>query len=154
MRIDRPLALCLTVLCLFAPRAEATEEASGTPARAQATIVVQNAYFAKPGLEEEVYRTRLRASGVRARLGLVVGRVLRRADGPEGGPYVVWEAEYPSLEARERDVEAVSGSAEFDAVAEHMGTLLARFERSVWTVEVTAPAEAAPADRPVGARKR
>jgi hypothetical protein len=125
----------VTTLILGSAIALAAGSAAPTNgAEAGHAIVVQNAYFPRLGLEEEVYQTRLRASAVRARLGLVVGRVLRRADGPEGGPYVIWEAEYPDLLARERDVEALSGNADFDAVAEHMGTLLERFERTLWAV--------------------
>jgi len=130
MRVARKLMTISLIACSLALAVGGASPAGAAERR----IVVQNAYYPKPGLEDEVYRTRLRASAVRARLGLVVGRVLRRLEGPAGGPHVVWEAEYPDPEARTRDVEALSGSAEFDAVAEHMGTLLTRFERTVWTV--------------------
>ena len=96
-------------------------------------LIVQNVYYPKDGLEDEVLATRLEASAVRRELGLEAGRVLRRVDGAEGGPYVMWEAEYGSQAARLTDVAALDGT-DFDAVASHMGTLLDRFGRTVWEV--------------------
>jgi hypothetical protein len=81
-----------------------------------------------------VLATRLEGCAIRARLGLVVGRVFERVSGPDGGPYVVWEAEYESLAARSRDVEEVSESDEFSALVEKMGPLIEHFERSVWRI--------------------
>lgn len=101
-------------------------------------IVVHNAYYPKPGLEEEVYQLRLRASEVRAQLGLVEGRVLRRRQGPEGGAEVIWEAEYPDSAARALDLERLATSLAFDSIQTRMGTLLARFERSTWGVAPSA----------------
>src|SRR5262245_27398701 len=95
-------------------------------------VIVHNAYYPKPGMEEDVYRLRLRASAVRAQLGLVEGRVLRRIEGPEGAAHVIWEAEYPDSAARADDVARLSRSAEFDAIQKEMGTFVVRFERSVW----------------------
>lgn len=97
-------------------------------------IIVRNEYWAKPGLEDEVYAHRLHASAVRARLGLATGRVLRRLGDAEDRPDVVWECEYSSLEAREADISALHASGEFKPVMEKMGTLIDRFERSVWRV--------------------
>ncbi|MEA1787430.1 hypothetical protein U1E44_15115 [Arenibacter sp. GZD96] len=97
-------------------------------------IVVQNLYYPKPGLETEVFQWRLHASAVRAKLQLPVGRVLQRIDTVDGQPYVIWECEYPNLDARAADVEKIGESKEFEEVQQHMGTLLAKFERSVWYV--------------------
>jgi hypothetical protein len=58
------------------------------------TIVVQNHYYPKPGLEQEVLRTRLEASAVRRELGLEVDRVLLRTGDVDRQPYVVWECDY------------------------------------------------------------
>ncbi|MFQ5690893.1 MAG: hypothetical protein ACE5HQ_11560 [Gemmatimonadota bacterium] len=109
--------------------------AAGRAPRVSGHLVIQNYYYAKPGLEESVYRLRLRASRVRADLGLVRGRVLRRVSGPGSLPTVIWEAEYPDSLARARDVAELSGSEEFDRIAEEMGTLLRRFERASWWVD-------------------
>jgi hypothetical protein len=97
------------------------------------SIVVQNAYYPEEGMEEEVLRTRLEASSVRAGAGLVVGRVLRRVDGPEDAPFLIWEAEYADAAAREADIAALDDT-DFSRVSSHMGTLLAGFARTVWEV--------------------
>lgn len=97
------------------------------------TILVQNLYFPKPGKEEEVYQWRLHASDVRAKLGLPKGRVLKKLSGT-GGPFVIWECEYPSLEAREKDVTVLDQSDEFKQVQAHMSTLLDKFERFVFAI--------------------
>lgn len=104
-------------------------------AHADEAIVVQNHYYPKPGLEREVLRTRLEASAVRRELGLEVGRVLLRTGDADGQPYVVWECDYPSVQAREKDAAAAEGAPAFKAVQEKMGTLIARFERRVWSVQ-------------------
>jgi len=96
-------------------------------------LVVQNVYYPKSGMEDEVLATRLEASAVRRELGLAAGRVLRRIDGPDDAPYVMWEAEYESQAGRERDVAALDGT-DFEKVADHMGTLLDHFGRTVWEV--------------------
>jgi hypothetical protein len=50
-------------------------------------------------------------------------------------PDVIWECEYPSIEARERDAKAVTATPEFQAVQKHMATLIRRFERGTYEVE-------------------
>src|SRR5690242_18517652 len=77
---------------------------------------------------------RLHASDVRAKLGLPKGRVLRKINGT-GGPYVIWECEYASVYAREKDIALIDQSEEFKKVQEHMGTLIDKFERSIWEVD-------------------
>jgi ketosteroid isomerase-like protein len=99
-----------------------------------ATIVVQNYYFPKPGKELEVMETRKRASAVRAQLGLPVGRILQRSSESTTQAYMIWECEYPSLQAREEDVTRLEQSEEFKKVQDHMGTLLEKFDRGVWLI--------------------
>ncbi len=100
-------------------------------------IVVQNYYYALPGKAEEVFELRLHASEVRAKLGLQRGRVLRRISAPkseaDAGPDVIWECDYPSQAAREKDVARLSQSTEFDQVETQMDTLLRKFDRAVFT---------------------
>ena len=103
-------------------------------AQSAKSIVVQNHYYPKPGRESEVYEWRLHASDVRAKLGLPKGRVLRKINGT-GGPYVIWECEYVSVDAREKDIALIDQSEEFKKVQEHMGTLIDKFERSIWEVD-------------------
>jgi hypothetical protein len=109
---------------------------------AEKVIVVQNFYYALPGKADEVYRWRLHASEVRGRLGLAVGRVLRRT--PAGAetanadlPDVVWECEYPNAKARAADVARLDASREFDSVEAHMQTLIRQFRRGVFTVSAS-----------------
>jgi hypothetical protein len=94
-------------------------------------IVVQNMYWAKPGLETQVYQWRLHASEVRARLGLPRGRVLFRQEASDTLPDVIWECSYPSMEARGKDVAVTSQSPEFHQVEQHMDTLIRKFDRLV-----------------------
>ncbi len=110
--------------------AHAGSQADGA---AVGSIVVQNAYYPNERMEEEVLRTRLEASSVRAGAGLVVGRVLRRVEGPEDAPFLLWEAEYADAAAREADIAALDDT-DFSRVSSHMGTLLAGFGRTVWEV--------------------
>ncbi len=117
------------------PIASALLFLAASPASADEQIVVQNLYYPKPGLEQEVLKTRLQASQVRRELGLEVGRVLLRSNDVDGHAYVIWECDYPSLEARAKDATAAEGAPAFRAVQEKMRGLLARFERVVWKVE-------------------
>ncbi len=95
-------------------------------------IIVMNQYWAKDGKIEEVYQHRLYASEVRKNLGLAAGRVLLNTD-PEGeSPHVIWECEYPSMEAREKDVQLLGETGQFDEVMEKMGTLIIKFKRTVY----------------------
>lgn len=100
----------------------------------QDAIVVHNYYWARPGKVDEVYRHRLYASKVRATLGLPTGRVLRRTGASDELPDVIWECEYPSLAARQRDLQALTDSGVFDAVMAHMRTLTRKFDRGMWTI--------------------
>jgi hypothetical protein len=100
----------------------------------ESPILVQNHYYPKPGMQAEVLALRLHASEVRKNLNLVVGRVLERINPEDGKPYVIWEAEYPSLEAREADTSALDKSEEFKEIQQAMGKLIDKFERSVWKI--------------------
>lgn len=110
------------------------------PASPQRQIVVENYYYAKAGNADEVYQWRLHASDVRARLGFARGRVLRRilsydqTGQSKELPDVVWQCEYPSIEARQREADAISTKPEFEEVQKHMSTLLRRFERVSYRV--------------------
>ncbi len=100
-------------------------------------VVVQNWYFAKPGLQSEVLAQRLHASRVREDLGVPRGRVLHRLTRGQDLPEVIWEAEYANLEARQREADWVGETAQFKVVMERMGTLLRLFVRGTWQVDPT-----------------
>ncbi|MET0336573.1 MAG: hypothetical protein ABW063_02315, partial [Caulobacter sp.] len=95
-------ALVLTLLAASPASAQTTPSAAGR-------ILVQNKYYPKPGQEAAVLATRLEASAVRQKLGLQTGLVLVRKSEADGAPYVIWECEYPSIEARRADAAAAEG---------------------------------------------
>jgi hypothetical protein len=129
IRSMKELLACLAlVMCIFMPDARADER-----------VVVHNLYFPKPGLERQVLDTRLEASRVRRDLGLSVGRVLLRTSEANGQPYVIWECDYPSLAAREKDAAAAEGAAAFKKVQQKMSGLIQRFERLVWQEQQLSP---------------
>jgi ketosteroid isomerase-like protein len=97
-------------------------------------IVVQNFYYPKPGNEDEVITWRKRASAIRSKLGLPAGRILKRTSEATSQPYILWECEYPSLQAREDDVAQLELSEDFKNVQDHMSTLLEKFDRSLWQI--------------------
>jgi ketosteroid isomerase-like protein len=101
-------------------------------------IVVHNHYYPKPGKGDEVFEWRLHASEVRAKLGLPAGRVLKKVSG-EGSDDVIWECEYPSMAAREADVQALDQADEFKEVQTHMTSLIDKFHRDVWLVNSGKP---------------
>jgi hypothetical protein len=103
-------------------------------AQTSKSIVVQNHYYPKAGKDREVYEWRLHASEVRSKLGLPKGRVLRKLNG-NTGPYVIWECEYESVQAREKDIALIDQSEEFKKIQEHMGTLIDKFERSIYEID-------------------
>ena len=114
--------------------------ANAAPSAHTGAVMAQNYYYAKPGKAEEVYRWRLHASEVLARLGFPRGRVLRHIGKPAKGtaqalPDVIWQCEYPSEHARAREYAAVSANPEFQAVEKHMETLLRRFQAGTYEVQ-------------------
>lgn len=152
-RLRLGVLVSLAVVLDFVVPVGLAGENTPTESALERPIVVRNAYWAKPGLEEEVYRHRLHASAVRASVGLPAGRVLQRLGGPDSAPDVVWECQYPSEAARAADVEALTASGVFEPVMERMGTLIERFERTVWRLAPdgglveAAGAETEPEDR-------
>jgi len=110
---------------------------SERPSASTKKIIVQNYYWAKPGLAVDVYQQRLLASSVREKYGHPVGRILQNITENDSLPDVIWECEYSSLKAREKDVARLGKNEEFSRVAKKMGSLIEKFDRA--TFEVTAP---------------
>ncbi len=98
-------------------------------------IVALNMYYARQGRADEVFQTRCDASRVRLAIGLSAGRVLRRVDSASNAPHVVWECEFDSVAAHDLDMSGRGDSPALEAVRERMRKLLARFERTLWTIE-------------------
>ena len=86
-------------------------------------------YFAKPGMAEEVRKTRARACDVREAIGLQRGTVLHKVSPEDEGPDVTWQCEFASREERDRDLQARADSPDFEAVRKHMRTCYHRFDR-------------------------
>ncbi len=137
-----PLALSI-MLCTLAAGGVWVRHADASTDRSlhsDGAVVVQNFYYALPGKADDVYRWRLHASEVRARLGLPAGRVLKRTPTPAGDesssdlPDVVWECEYASASARAADVARLDATHEFDDVEAHMKGLLRQFRRATFSV--------------------
>ena len=112
MRLHLTLILtAVTLLGAPAMRSPATPQTG--------PLVIHNYYYALPGRADSAYRLRLRASALRATLGLVPGRVLRRLAGPDSLPDLIWEAEYLDSAARARDAAAAEANPEFDRIQHH-----------------------------------
>ena len=132
MKMVLNLALVLTL--------SAAGDGGLKPPSTQRRIVVENYYYAKAGKADEVYQWRMHASDVRVRLGFARGRVLRRiVSSDQTGqskelPDVVWQCEYPSIEARQAEADAIATKPEFEEVQKHMSTLIRRFERVSYRV--------------------
>ena len=86
-------------------------------------------YYALPDCAEAVLAQRRRASEIRARLGLPVGRIFKKLEG--AGPDVRWECAFESRADYERDLAARGASEEFARARQDMHKLLERFERNL-----------------------
>ena len=99
------------------------------------TVVVQNWYFIRAGLEGQALEVRRDASRVRQDAGRHVGRILVPAATSPDALTFIWECDYADEAAREVDAAWADASPEFTAVRERMGTLLERFERIAFVVD-------------------
>ena len=105
----------------------------------KAQVVVQNSYYAKPGMEDDVMRIRVEASAVLRSLGVRTGRILRRtknqfdvvgADDPD----VVWECDFPDEASLIDDARIARASSQFAAVQKRMAVVARKFETRRWSV--------------------
>ena len=102
-----------------------------TPSAApQLKFLGQDRYFALPGKAEDVYQWRLHACDVLEKIGVPRGLVFRGPGGP--APDVVWQYEFPDRETARQLHRKVMSAPEFKPVMEHMGTLIRRFEGSLY----------------------
>ena len=113
---------------VFLPVVAQAAPAGSPPANLR--LLGQDRYFAKPGKAEEVYRWRLHACDVAETLGAPRGVVFRGAGGNE--PDVIWQVEFPDRESARRAHRRVMDAPEFKAVQAHMGTLIRRYEGSLY----------------------
>jgi hypothetical protein len=115
----------------IAPATSATTKVD--PSAKAGQYVTENYYYAKPGLADEVYATRVRASNAIAALGMPNGVIFR---GPGGdGPDVIWQgAPYSSPDDLKPFNEKLRADPDFKAAYQHMDALLRRFERRRYQV--------------------
>jgi hypothetical protein len=103
-------------------------------------ILVQQRYFAKPGLRAQVLETRLEASRRLLEIGVPAGQIwVPAADvgtlatagsaGDAALPDVLWECAYPGLEHREEIRAKQESDPAFHAIRTRQGTQLARWVR-------------------------
>ena len=123
------LALTLLVASLAAPL-----QAAPAPQQADQhrRILAQNRYHAKRGQEAAVLAVRLEGSSIRKKLGLPAGAIFVRQGEAGDGATVIWECEYPTIEARRDDVAQTKASPEFAAVQRKMQALTEKVERLNW----------------------
>lgn len=95
-------------------------------------IVSWNFYFARPGNAAAVLQQRIKASDVRAQLGLPRGRIISRIEGSEHWPDVAWRFDFPDMTAQDADMKIRADSAEFEAARLGMRQLYRRFERPLY----------------------
>jgi hypothetical protein len=110
----------------FVFEAAAASAAPGDPLK----LLAQDRYFALPGKAEEVFQWRLHAEDVLEKIGVPRGIVFRGPGAP--GPDVIWQCEFPDRETARRLHAKVMAAVEFQPVMEHMGTLIRRFEGSLY----------------------
>jgi hypothetical protein len=109
-------------------------------AYASQKILVQNHYYPKPGKFNEVLALRIAASKLLKEFGMTAGRVIvsrqtmDRANGKqEEIAAIVWNAEYESLEALKKEINAYTAKQETRyqrEILSKMKLLIDRFKRT------------------------
>jgi hypothetical protein len=95
-------------------------------------IVSYNFYYAKPGNAAAVLQQRIKASDVRAQLGLPRGRIISKVEGDGDWPDVIWRLDFADMAAQDADMQARADSPEFEAIRQGMRQLYRRFERPLY----------------------
>lgn len=96
--------------------------------------IVQMAYYARPGMEDQVLRLRLAATEVLAKRGLARGRVWRTMNSPRAtldpaGPTVIWQGEFATEAELKQYEEVADRDPDFLAIRKQMGGVTTRTER-------------------------
>jgi hypothetical protein len=96
-------------------------------------IVSYNFYYARPGNAAAVLQQRIRASDVRAQLGLPRGRTISKIEGGDDFPDVIWRLDFAGMAEQDADMKIRAASLEFEAIRRGMRQLYRRFERPLYT---------------------
>jgi hypothetical protein len=127
------LGLAAALLGACAPRPPADPAPRPSATGLVGWYVTENAYFARPGLADEVYRNRMQACDAIEALGLPRGTVFRGPGGKE--PDVVWRsAPYRSLADLAPQNRRTLADPAFRAAYSRMEKLIRRFERRRYVV--------------------
>lgn len=105
-------------------------------------IVSYNFYYARPGNAAAVLQQRIKASDIRAQIGLPRGRIISKVVGDGDWPDVIWRLDFPDMTAQNADMKARADSPAFEAIRQGMRQLYSRFERPLyapWQNETTEP---------------
>jgi hypothetical protein len=103
--------------------------------KAGTRIVERTHYYAKPGLTAEVLEQRRNACAVRVAIGLPAGEIFVKDPSGDGSePDVAWQCAFADKAAHAADLAARAASTEFEGVRARMRTLIARFDRQVFTI--------------------
>jgi hypothetical protein len=95
-------------------------------------IISYNFYYARPGNAAAVLQQRIKASDVRAQLGLPRGRVISKIEGGDDFPDVIWRLDFADMAGQDADMRARATSPEFEAIRHDMRQLYRRFERPLY----------------------
>jgi hypothetical protein len=86
-------------------------------------------------LAAEVLEQRRKACAVRVAIGLPAGDIfVKHPSGDGSEPDVAWQCAFADTAAHAADLAARAASAEFESVRARMRTLIARFDRQVFTI--------------------
>lgn len=100
-------------------------------------IVSLNFYYARPGNTAAVLCQRIRASDVRAALGLPRGHVFAKIEGGDDWPDTLWRLDFPDMTAQDIDMAARAASPDFESIRLGMRQLYRRFERPLYAGSAT-----------------
>lgn len=95
-------------------------------------VISYNFYYARPGNSAAVLQQRIRASDVRAQIGLPRGRTFGKLEGSDDGPDVIWRLGFTDMAAQHADMQARAASTAFEAIRQGMRQLYRRFERPLY----------------------
>lgn len=95
-------------------------------------VISYNFYYARPGNAAAVLQQRIKASDIRAQLGLPRGRIISKLEGGDDWPDVIWRLDFAGMAAQDADMQARAASPEFEAIRRDMRQLYRHFERPLY----------------------
>ncbi|MEN8249167.1 MAG: hypothetical protein ABFS32_09575 [Bacteroidota bacterium] len=124
------LNLTLLILIVFAIGCETETSITSSTSK----IVVQYSYWAKPGMENDVYLQGLIACSIRKKLGHSSGKILKLKSDTNNMPDIIWQCEYPGMKSWKKDVDRLSKNSDFQEVIDEMNNLVKRYDKAIYEV--------------------